>query len=169
MSLLRRQSMGLLQDFARGCKNPKMTQYSKRSQVGLYAGKDIRFGNTISFSNKKNRRTWKPNVQKKALYSEVLDDWVKFHLTTHALRCVDKAGGIDNYLLKTPAKWLTSMEGSNAKRKIQETLAKRIASGELGGYAMNSIFEEGGEGEGEEEEEGAVEGGSQPEKERQAN
>ena len=42
MSLLRRPSMGLLQDFARGCKNPKMTQYSKRSQVGLYAGKDIR-------------------------------------------------------------------------------------------------------------------------------
>lgn len=42
MSLLRRPSMGLLQDFSRGCKNPKMTQYSKRSQVGLYAGKDIR-------------------------------------------------------------------------------------------------------------------------------
>ena len=34
----------------------------------------IRFGNSISFSNKKNRRTWKPNVQKKALYSEVLDE-----------------------------------------------------------------------------------------------
>eukprot|EP00904_Undaria_pinnatifida_P000350 jgi/Undpi1/10315/HiC_scaffold_28.g12766.m1 len=158
MSLLRRPSVGFVQDFARGCKNPKMTQYSKRSQIGLYAGKDIRFGNTISFSNKKNRRTWKPNVQKKALYSEVLDDWVKFHLTTYALRCVDRAGGIDKYLLKTPDKWLNSVEGSNAKRQIQETLAARISSGELGGYAMGSLAEEE-----------AVGGGSRPEKERQEN
>ena len=67
------------------------------------------------------------------------------------------------YLLKTPDKWLTSMEGSKAKRQIQETLAARTASGELGGYAMDSISEE----EGEQEE--AAEGGSQPKKERQAN
>lgn len=55
------------------------------------------------------------------------------------------------------------MEGSKAKRQIQETLAARTASGELGGYAMDSISEE----EGEQEE--AAEGGSQPKKERQAN
>lgn len=42
MSLLRRSTLGFLQQFVRGCKNPKQSQYSKRSQIGLYAGKDIR-------------------------------------------------------------------------------------------------------------------------------
>ncbi|CAM9125872.1 unnamed protein product, partial [Ascophyllum nodosum] len=135
MSLLRRSPLEFVRALARGCKNPRKGQISKRSQIGLYAGKDIRFGNTISFSHKKNRRTWKPNVQKKALFSEILDDWIKFNLTTHALRCVDKAGGIDKYLLKMPDKWLNSSQGVNAKRKIQETLASRIASGELAGRA----------------------------------
>lgn len=34
-----------------------------------------RFGNTISFSHRKTRRTWKPNVQLKSLWSETLDRW----------------------------------------------------------------------------------------------
>ncbi|CAN0027139.1 unnamed protein product [Ectocarpus sp. 8 AP-2014] len=132
MSLLRRNTVECLQTLARGCKNPKKPQHSKRSQIGLYGGKDIGFGNTISFSHKKNRRTWKPNVQKKALYSETLDEWIKFNLTTHALRCVDRAGGIDKYLLKTPDEWLNSVQGSKAKRQIEEALAARgDSSGEL--------------------------------------
>eukprot|EP00752_Nemacystus_decipiens_P004467 g4079.t1 len=163
MSLLRRSTLGFLQEFVRGCKNPKKSQYSKRSQIGLYAGKDIRFGNTISFSHKKNRRTWKPNVQKKALYSEVLDEWIKFQLTTHALRCVDRAGGIDKYLLKTPDKWLNSAQGSNAKRKIQEALAAKLAAGELTGFEHVPEEDNGTEG-------GllAEEGDGRQEKERQA-
>lgn len=43
MSLLRRSTLGFLQEFVRGCKNPRKSQYSNRSQVGLYAGKDIRY------------------------------------------------------------------------------------------------------------------------------
>lgn len=42
MSLLRKSAQEFLQNFARGCKNPRQPQYSKRSQVGLYCGKDIR-------------------------------------------------------------------------------------------------------------------------------
>lgn len=42
MSLLGRNTVGcLLQTIARGCKNPKQPQHSKRSQIGLYAGRDI--------------------------------------------------------------------------------------------------------------------------------
>lgn len=44
MSLLRRSLLSFVQEFARGCKNPRKPQYSKRSQIGLYAGKDIRCG-----------------------------------------------------------------------------------------------------------------------------
>jgi ribosomal protein L28 len=37
-------------------------------------------------------------MQKKRLYSEALDETVQFNTTAHALRCIDKAGGLDNYL-----------------------------------------------------------------------
>lgn len=72
---------------------------SKRSTRGLYDGKDVRFGNNVPFSLKKTRRRWNPNVQFKKVYSEVLDEMVQFHVTTSALRTIDKYGGLDNYLL----------------------------------------------------------------------
>jgi large subunit ribosomal protein L28 len=40
-------------------------------------------------------------MQYKAVYSEVLDEMVKFHLTTSALRTIDKYGGLDEYLLRS--------------------------------------------------------------------
>lgn len=59
---------------------------SNRSRRGLYNGKDIRSGNNVSFSMKKTKRTFKPNVFKKRVYSETLDEMVRFHLTTSAHR-----------------------------------------------------------------------------------
>ena len=50
----------------------------------------------------RSRRSWKPNVQDKRLFSYILDRHIQVKVTTHALRCIDKAGGIDEYLLKTP-------------------------------------------------------------------
>jgi large subunit ribosomal protein L28 len=75
---------------------------SNRSRRGLYDGADVRFGNNVPFSMKKTRRRWNPNVQYKKLYSEVLDEMIKFHVTASALRSIDKYGGLDNYLLKSP-------------------------------------------------------------------
>ena len=89
---------------------------SNRSRRGLYDGKDIRSGNNVSFSMKATKRKFKPNVFKKKVYSEVLDEMVPFHLTTSALRSIDKAGGLDSYLLTS--KHITSGEGLEAKKKI---------------------------------------------------
>jgi hypothetical protein len=44
--------------------------------IGLYHGKDIRFGNSISHSHTKSKRSWHPNVFKKRLWSFAFDDWV---------------------------------------------------------------------------------------------
>ena len=96
---------------------------SGRSKRGIYAGKDIRFGNNISFSHRKTRRTFKPNAQRKRLWSETLGCWLRFNLTTHALRCIDRAGGIDAYLLKTPDAKLGSIAGANARRMIEAARA----------------------------------------------
>lgn len=93
---------------------------SNRSRRGLYDGRDIRSGNTISFSNKHNKRKFKPNVFKKRVYSEVLDEMIRFHLTAGTLRSIDKAGGLDNYLLTSSN--VTSGEGLEVKKRIVSKL-----------------------------------------------
>ena len=95
---------------------------SNRSRRGLYNGKDVRSGNNVSFSMKKTKRTFKPNVFKKRVYSETLDEMVRFHLTTSALRSIDKAGGLDNYLLTS--KYVTEGEGLAVKQRILKKMAK---------------------------------------------
>jgi len=98
---------------------------SNRSRRGLYDGKDVRFGNRVSFSEKKTRRKFKPNVFIKRVYSETLDKMVRFHLTASTLRSIDRMGGLDNYLLKSKHIKDDVGEGGRAKRRILEKLEKR--------------------------------------------
>jgi len=93
---------------------------SNRSRRGLYDGKDIRTGNNLSFSMNHTKRTFKPNVFVKKVYSEILDEMVRFHLTTSTLRSVEKCGGLDNYLLTS--KHVVSGEGLKTKKRIINTL-----------------------------------------------
>ncbi|KAK9268894.1 hypothetical protein L1049_000659 [Liquidambar formosana] len=68
----------------------------------------------------RTRRTWKPNVQEKRLFSYILDRHIRVKVTTHALRCIDKAGGIDEYLLKTPYHKMDTEMGLFWKSKIEK-------------------------------------------------
>lgn len=92
---------------------------SNRSRRGLYDGKDIRTGNNVSFSMRHTKRTFKPNVFIKKVYSETLDDMIQFHLTTSTLRSIDKSGGLDNYLMNGEFK---EGEGHKIKKKILKKL-----------------------------------------------
>ena len=94
---------------------------SNRSYRGLYDGKDIRSGNNVSFSMRHTKRKFKPNVFLKRVYSEILDEMIRFHLTAATLRSIDKAGGLDNYLLTS--RHITSGEGKVAKERILSKLA----------------------------------------------
>mmetsp|Transcript_5401 Transcript_5401/g.7798 ORF Transcript_5401/g.7798 Transcript_5401/m.7798 type:complete len:148 (+) Transcript_5401:176-619(+) len=93
---------------------------SNRSRRGLYDGKDIRSGNNVSHSERKTKRKFKPNVFRKRVYSETLDEMIRFNLTAAALRSIDKAGGLDNYLLKS--KHVTEGQGLVAKNRILERM-----------------------------------------------
>lgn len=95
---------------------------SNRSRRGLYNGKDIGTGNNVSFSKTKTRRTFKPNVILKRVYSETLDAMVRFHMTTSALRSIDKAGGLDNYLMKSNP---TEGEGYKILKAIKKRMKNR--------------------------------------------
>eukprot|EP01126_Amoeba_proteus_P033682 TRINITY_DN3316_c0_g1_i7.p1 TRINITY_DN3316_c0_g1~~TRINITY_DN3316_c0_g1_i7.p1 ORF type:complete len:156 (+),score=25.57 TRINITY_DN3316_c0_g1_i7:286-753(+) len=82
-----------------------------------------------SFS--RTRRFWKPNVHWKTFKSELLSQRFQGNLmslrsfttfsvpvTTKALRCVDKKGGIDNYVLYTPEKEMDSKIGLELKKLL---------------------------------------------------
>ena len=76
----------------------------------------------VSFSAKKTKRKFKPNVFLKRVYSEILDEMIRFHLTTSTLRSIDKAGGLDNYLLTTTH--IGEGEGLRAKKRILKKMRK---------------------------------------------
>ena len=75
----------------------------------------------MSFSMKKTKRKFKPNVLKKKVYSEILDEMIPFHITTSALRTIDKFGGLDNYLLRS--RHVTEGEGLRAKQRLVDRIA----------------------------------------------
>lgn len=100
---------------------PKSKVVMNRAKRGLFAGRHIQFGNQVSEDGgNKSRRTWSPNVQDKRLFSYILDRHIRVKVTTHALRCIDKAGGIDEYLLKTPYHKMDTEMGLLWKAKIEK-------------------------------------------------
>jgi large subunit ribosomal protein L28 len=61
---------------------------------------------------------WLPNVQTKKLPSDLLNETLKLRVTTRALRCIDRAGGLDNYLLNTKPTAIASLFGSELKSRV---------------------------------------------------
>lgn len=73
---------------------------ARRTGRGLYGGKTILSGNRVSEDGgNRSRRVWKPNAQPASLWSAALGRAVRLRVTPSALRSVDKAGGLDRYLL----------------------------------------------------------------------
>ena len=64
---------------------------------------------------------------KKRVYSDALDEMLQFKMTTHVMRCIDKAGGIDNYLLSKKRFDLDSVVGQQAKERIKKALEKKAS------------------------------------------
>lgn len=72
---------------------------------------------------------WKPNAQNASLYSEILDRKVQFKVTPSALRNIDKAGGLDNYLLYSNEKHVDSGRGARLKMELVNALRVRAYGG----------------------------------------
>jgi len=99
-----------------------------KARRGVFAGKHIKFGNRVSEDGgNKTRRRWLPNAQKKRVYSETLGEMIPMRVTTHALRCMDKAGGLDEYLLKTRDQDLQSVFALELKARLRAARAETSA------------------------------------------
>ncbi|KAK8810030.1 hypothetical protein WA538_003582 [Blastocystis sp. DL] len=90
----------------------------KRARRGLFGNTGKLFGNNVSHSERKTRRSWDPNVLNMRLYSETLDQKIFLRVTSNTLRCIDKAGGLDNYALYTKDKDLNSDVALKLRERI---------------------------------------------------
>ncbi|MFK7981181.1 MAG: 50S ribosomal protein L28 [Saprospiraceae bacterium] len=73
------------------------------SKVCQLTGKRPIAGNNVSFSNRKTKRRFLPNLHKKRYYIPELDKWVTLKLSTSAMRTINKLG-IFEYLTKLEKK-----------------------------------------------------------------
>ncbi|CAI7656991.1 unnamed protein product [Penicillium pancosmium] len=100
-------------------------QWYKQADTGLYGGAMIRFGNKISDGRNKGktRRSWKPNVRRKKMYSEALDQHLFIKVTRKALRTIEKEGSLDKYLLGNGPSRIRElgMFGWNLRYQIMQT------------------------------------------------
>ena len=69
------------------------------SKVCQLTGKRPMVGNNVSHSNRKTKRRFLPNLQKKKFYIPEEDAWVTLKVSTSALRNINKMG-ISAYLKK---------------------------------------------------------------------
>lgn len=87
-------------------------------------GKTVLFGNKVSHSNIKTKRKYKPNIQKKGLLSDVLGRALSFRVSTNGMKCVEAAGGLDQFLMKRCEADL-SLRAKKAKKSIMSCLEKK--------------------------------------------
>lgn len=73
------------------------------SKVCQLTGKRPITGNNVSHSNRKTKRRFVPNVQKKRFYIQELDRWVTLRVSASAIRNINKLG-LYSYLKKLERK-----------------------------------------------------------------
>ncbi|XP_038548281.1 39S ribosomal protein L28, mitochondrial isoform X1 [Micropterus salmoides] len=102
--------------------------YPPHSQDGLWAGEGwisgFRYANNDKMSTRL-RKTWKPQLFKRELYSEILDHKFTITVTARTLDLIDAAYGFDFYILKTPKEDLNSKLGMDLKRAMLIRLARK--------------------------------------------
>ena len=87
------------------------------------SGKSPVVKNLVSHSNIKNKSKAYPNVQKKRLYSQVLDQFVSLKVATSTLKSMEHSGGFDKYILNQDNKVL-SKRALTAKQRITRKISK---------------------------------------------
>ncbi len=91
-----------------------------------FTGKGVQVGHHVSHANNKTKRRFMPNLQEASLLSDTLGVRVQLRLSTNALRSVEKRGGLDAYLLSTPAAKLGE-KAQVLRRRIKRAQEKKAA------------------------------------------
>tara|TARA_B100001964_G_scaffold23295_1_gene23386 strand:- start:928 stop:1203 length:276 start_codon:yes stop_codon:yes gene_type:complete len=70
-------------------------------------GTGVTTGNNVSHSNRKTKKIWRPNLQKKNIFIPELGKTVRVTISQKAMRTIDKKGGIMAVLRHMPDKQLS--------------------------------------------------------------
>ncbi len=89
-------------------------------------GKGVQSGNNVSHSNRKTRRTFRPNIQRVTLHSDALGRGLSMDVAVNTLRTVDHNGGLDRFLTTTSNRKLTPI-GVALKKQIAKKIAEKAA------------------------------------------
>ncbi len=84
---------------------------------------------------RRTRRTWKPNAQTASLFSDILGRRIRLRVTTAALRSIDKAGGLDRYVLDTDDGKLDSARAVELKVDMLQALLLRQGAAQAAGMS----------------------------------
>ncbi len=91
------------------------------------SGKALLVGHNVSHANNKTKRIYRPNLQVVSLASEILGNNYKLRISMSTLRTLDRAGGLDAYLLKADDGVL-SPRALRLKRMIEKKTQKTTAA-----------------------------------------
>lgn len=78
----------------------------------------------VSHSNIKTKSTAQPNVQRKRLYSRVLNQMVRLQIASSAIRDMEHMGGFDMYILNQSSKSL-SLRAREIQQRIRRKMTKK--------------------------------------------
>ena len=87
---------------------------SKKCQL---TGKSFLKGNNVSHANNKSIRRYTPNLQTISLMSNKLKGKIRLKIAVSTIRTVEKKGGLDEFLIKSPNSKLP-LEALKIKKRI---------------------------------------------------
>lgn len=84
--------------------------------------------NLVSHSNIKTKSRARPNIQKKRIFSKVLNQMVRLQIATSAIRDMEHMGGFDNFILKLDDSQMSKRATEVKSRILRKMKAKKPAT-----------------------------------------
>jgi large subunit ribosomal protein L28 len=92
------------------------------------SGVSALYGNKVSHSQRKTRRRFEPNIRIVRFISDLMGQVYRFKVAAKTLRSVEKVGGFDQYIIKTPDKSLSAKAKTVRKKLISKQMEVRNES-----------------------------------------
>ena len=86
-------------------------------------GVKVSRGNNVSHAHNKTKRNFMPNLQRKNIYSDILNQMVRLKISTKAMKSIEFAGGLDKYIVSIPNNKLSG-KALKLKKSIKQKINK---------------------------------------------
>ena len=88
-------------------------------------GIKVSYGNNVSHAHNKTKRNFIPNLQRKNIYSDILNQMVRLKISTKAMKSIDYVGGFDKYIVSIPNNKLSG-KALKLKKVIKQKINKSL-------------------------------------------